>query len=297
LTATVAVWRHLSTLFAVAVFPRMPDDPGMRFAVVTLCRYAVLGLGLLTGLSSIHLGPDKIGMVLAALGVGLGFGLQEIVSNFVCGIILLLERPIRVGDIVTVSSMTGRVDRINIRATTIINGENQSIIVPNRGFITGDLVNWTLKDKVIRVSVRVKVAYGSDVERVSDLLLGVARDDADVLLNPVPVSFMEDFGESALIFVLHVHVPDPSLAGRVRHRLFSQIQQRLREAAIAIHVPVHELLVKATNLPTPASAWHEIAGGHQRLDPAQTTPPVPRSAVVSQVAPSPVEECHRGVDE
>src|SRR5207253_3418534 len=110
---------------------------------------------LLAGLSAIHLGLEKIGMVLAALGVGLGFGLQEIVSNFVCGIILLLERPIRVGDVVTVSGMTGKVDRINIRATTIINGDNQSIIVPNREFITGNLVNWTHKDRILRVAIRV----------------------------------------------------------------------------------------------------------------------------------------------
>src|SRR5207302_5729028 len=113
-------------------------------------------------LSAVHLGLEKIGMVLAALGVGLGFGLQEIVSNFVCGIILLLERPIRVGDIVTVSNMNGKVDRINIRATTITNGDNQSIIVPNRAFITSDLVNWTLKDKDIRISIRVNVAVGTD---------------------------------------------------------------------------------------------------------------------------------------
>ena len=176
----------MSTLFAVAIFPRMPDDPGVRFAVVTSAATRSSGLGLLVGLSSIHLGPDKIGMVLAALGVGLGFGLQEIVSNFVCGIILLLERPIRVGDIVTVSGMTGKVDRINIRATTIINGDNQSMIIPNRAFITGDLINWTLKDKIIRVSIRVKVAHGTDPDRVSELLLGLAREDADVLRNPVP---------------------------------------------------------------------------------------------------------------
>src|SRR6185312_5558030 len=157
LAGTMA-WRYMSTIFALTLFHRMPDDPGVRFAVVTLCRYAVLAITAMASLGAIRLDMARIGVVLAALGVGLGFGLQEIVSNFVCGIILLLERPIRVGDIVTVSSMTGRVDRINIRATTIINGENQSIIVPNRAFITGDLVNWTLKDKVIRVSVRLKVA-------------------------------------------------------------------------------------------------------------------------------------------
>jgi potassium efflux system protein len=168
---TAMIWKHLSTFFAVVVFPRMPEDPGIRFAVVTLCRYVVLGVGLMSSLSAVHLGLEKIGVVLAALGVGLGFGLQEIVSNFVCGIILLLERPIRVGDVVTVSGMTGKVDRINIRATTITNGDNQSIIVPNRAFITGDLVNWTLKDKVIRISMRVRVAVGTDPDRVADLLL------------------------------------------------------------------------------------------------------------------------------
>ena len=161
----------MSTLFAVTIFPRMPDDPGVRFAVVTLCRYAVLGLTTLTALSAVHLDLAKIGVVLAALGVGLGFGLQEIVSNFVCGIILLLERPIRIGDVVTVAGTTGKVDRINIRATTIVNGDNQSMIVPNREFITGNLVNWTLKDRILRVAIKLSVAYGTDPDRVVNLLL------------------------------------------------------------------------------------------------------------------------------
>ena len=151
----------MSTLFALTLFPRIPDDPGVRFAIVTLCRYVVLGVTTIAALGAIHVGTAQIGMVLAALGVGLGFGLQEIVSNFVCGIILLLERPIRIGDIVTVAGTTGKVDRINIRATTIINGDNQSMIVPNREFITGNLVNWTHKDKILRVTIRVGVAYGS----------------------------------------------------------------------------------------------------------------------------------------
>ena len=153
----------------------MPDDPGVRFAVVTLCRYAVLGLTSLIALAAVHLDLAKIGVVLAALGVGLGFGLQEIVSNFVCGIILLLERPIRIGDVVTVAGTTGKVDRINIRATTIINSDNQSMIVPNREFITGNLVNWTLKDKILRVPIKMTVAYGTDPDRVVELLLRIAR--------------------------------------------------------------------------------------------------------------------------
>ncbi len=190
---TGGVWRYLHTFFTVAIFPRMPDDPGIRFAVVTLCRYVVLAVGVLAGLSAIHLGMEKIGVVLAALGVGLGFGLQEIVSNFVSGIILLLERPIRVGDIVTVSEMTGKVDRINIRATTIINGDNQSMIVPNRQFITGNLVNWTHKDKIIRLPIPVNVAHGTDPTRSPTSCSRSPSEDADVLNNPVPSAFIDSY--------------------------------------------------------------------------------------------------------
>lgn len=294
LVVCAAAWRNLSTFFAVVVFPRMPDDPGIRFAVVTLCRYALLGIGLLSGLSAIHLGLEKIGVVLAALGVGLGFGLQEIVSNFVCGIILLLERPIRVGDIVTVSNMTGKVDRINIRATTIINGDNQSIIVPNRAFITGDLVNWTLKDKIIRVSLRVQVAPGTDPDRVAELLTTIARDDQDVLRNPVPSAYMEEFRDADLAFALHVHVPEPSLAGRVRHRLFSEIQRRFQESGILIPLPTQELLVKSLD-PSSGHALGYTKNSH-RMDGPSQTPPSPRLAP-ADAAPLAAEDGHRGVDE
>jgi potassium efflux system protein len=289
------VWRHLSTFFAVAVFPRLPDDPGIRFAVVTLCRYAVLGLGLLCGLSAVHLGVEKVGMVLAALGVGLGFGLQEVVSNFVCGIILLLERPIRVGDVVTVSGMSGKVDRINIRATTIINGDNQSLIVPNRAFITGDLINWTLKDKVVRVTIPVRAALGTDPDRVSELLLAIAREDPDVLRNPVPSALVEEMTDAGLAFKLHVHVPEPSLSGRVRHRLVGQILHGFQAEGIALPLPTQKLLVK----PLDGASFHAPAPGPDpyRLDPASPTPPPPWSSTHPRPTPAPVEDCHRGVDE
>src|SRR5579875_1219831 len=175
--AGVMAWRYMSTIFALTLFHRMPDDPGVRFAVVTLCRYAVLAVTAMGALGAIRLDMARIGVVLAALGVGLGFGLQEIISNFVCGIILLLERPIRIGDVVTVAGTTGRVDRIHIRATTIVNADNQSMIVPNREFITGNLVNWTHKDKILRVTIKVTVAFGTDPERVVELLMSVARRD------------------------------------------------------------------------------------------------------------------------
>jgi potassium efflux system protein len=210
----------------------------------------------------------------------------------VSGIILLIERPIRVGDVVTVSGMSGRVDRINIRATTIINGDNHCMIVPNREFITSNLVNWTHKDRIIRVSLNLHVAYGNDPDRISDLLLSIASADEDVLHNPVPSAAMEAFGDSTLKFTLHVFVADPSLAGRVKHRLYSKIQARFREAGIDIPVPVHEFHVRSFQF---EPGWAPtVSGQTTRLDSASPAPPPPKHR---QVIPAPAQESHRGVDE
>ena len=245
---------------------------------MTLCRYGVLGVTSIAALGAIHVGTAQIGMVLAALGVGLGFGLQEIVSNFVCGIIMLLERPVRIGDIVTVAGSTGKVDRINIRATAIINGDNQSMIVPNREFITGNLVNWTHKDKILRVSIRVGVAYGSAPEEIVDLLLAIARDDPDVLDDPQASALLEELGDSALKFALYAFVPEPGLVGRVKHRLSAEIQRRFDEANIGIPYPTHEVhLCRVSDdvmrvVDQPRGAAGPAA---TRFDQAAVLPPVP----------------------
>jgi len=272
-------WRYMKTVFALTIFPRMPDDPGVRFAVLTLCRYAVLALTTIIALGAIHLDLAKVGVVLAALGVGLGFGLQEIVSNFVCGIILLLERPIRIGDVVTVAGTTGKVDRINIRATTIVNSDNQCMIVPNREFITGNLVNWTHKDKIMRVAIKVSVAYGTDPDRVVKLLLTIAGNDADVLIDPAPGAALEGFGESALLFALYAFVPDPGLVGTVRHRLCAEIQRQFSCEQINIPLPTQELLVSRIpdDLMQALATSRQDAVSAHRLDTASPTPPPPHA--------------------
>ena len=202
-----------------------------------------------------------------------GFGLQEIVSNFVCGIILLLERPIRIGDVVTVAGTTGKVDRINIRATTIVNGDNQSMIVPNREFITGNLVNWTLKDKILRVAIKLSVAYGTDPDRVVNLLLSIARQDPNVLFNPAPSAALEGFGDSALLFGLYAFVPDPGLVGDVRHRLCAEVQRRFVAEGIVMPFPTHELHVN--RVPADFTAhWFTVATmNRQSPNPIASTPP------------------------
>jgi potassium-dependent mechanosensitive channel len=304
--AGALAWRYMSTLFAVTLFPRIPDDPGVRFAIVTLCRYAALAISAIAALGSIHLGLAQIGVVLAALGVGLGFGLQEIVSNFVCGIILLLERPIRIGDVVTVANTTGKVDRINIRATTIINGDNQSMIVPNREFITGNLVNWTHKDKILRVTIKVAAPYGTDPEQIVDLLLAIAHDDPDVLRHPLPSALLEELGDSALKFALYAFVPDPGLVGSVKHRLATEIQHRFGEAQVGIPYPTHEVhLCRVPDDLTRVLEQPRWLGGSaaMRVDQPSASPPPPHvaDAVVPDRKYQPVddldEEVHRAVDE
>ncbi len=277
LVAGILLWRHMTAIFTLTLFHRMPDDPGVRFAVVTLCRYAVLAVTTFAALSAVRLDMARISVVLAALGVGLGFGLQEIVSNFVCGIILLLERPIRIGYIVTVADTTGRVDRIHIRATTIVNGDNQSMIVPNRQFITGNLVNWTHKDKILRITIKLGVAYGSDPDEVSELLLSVARRDPDVVMSPAPAAMMEGFGDSALLFALYAHVPDPGLIGTARHRMCAEIQRRFVEAGIDIPFPIRE--VRMSGLP--AIRDEAALPAPARRDGASVVPPEPHTRAAS----------------
>lgn len=277
LAVTIGLWHYAKALFTLVVYPRMSDDEGARFAVLSLFRYAALLLGSACVLSSLHLGMEKIGVVLAALGVGVGFGLQEIVANFVSGLILLIERPIRVGDVVTVAGMTGRVDRINIRATTILNWDNQSLIIPNREFITGNLTNWTHKDKIIRLVIPIGVAYGTNPDMVSECLLAIARENPDVLRNPVPVAVFERFQDSALMFVLYVHLPEPSLIPRVRHALCAEIQRRFLEAEIKIPFPIQEIHLKAERAAAfqtehslvPTQRWYRHDGPEEGSSPSR----------------------------
>jgi potassium efflux system protein len=169
--------------------------------------------------------------------VGLGFGLQEIFANFVSGIILLFERPARVGDTVTIGDITGTVTRIQIRATTILDWDNKELIVPNREFVTGNLVNWTLTNPSVRLVVKVGVAYGSDTRLTTDLLYKVARDNPDVLADPEPVVVFTEFGASSLNFELRLFVAELGLFRRLKHDLHIAIDDEFRQHGIEIAYP------------------------------------------------------------
>jgi potassium efflux system protein len=180
----------------------------------------------------------------AALGVGIGFGLQEIVAHFTSGLIILFERPIRVGDAVTVGDVSGMVSKIRIRATSITGWDRKELIVPNKEFITGRLVNWTLSDTVIRVEIPVGIAYGSDTEKATELLLQVARSHPKVLKEPAPVVLFLAFGSSSLDFELRAYTNFESVLS-LRHDLHMAVDKAFREAGIEIAFPQQDLHIRS----------------------------------------------------
>ena len=166
--------RNLPGVLNITLFSRLNLDEGAQYALVTICRYVVVVAGVLVVVNSIGFRWESLQWLIAALGVGIGFGLQEIIANFICGLIILFERPFRLGDVVTSGDVTGTVTRIQIRATTITDWDRHELIVPNKEFITGRLINWTLSDPIVRVIIQVGVAYGSDTLLVEQLLMKVA---------------------------------------------------------------------------------------------------------------------------
>jgi potassium efflux system protein len=180
---------------------------------------------------------SNIQWLVAALGVGLGFGLQEIVANFVSGLILLFERPIRIGDLVTLNDVTGTVSKINIRATTLIDADRKEVVVPNKTFITQQLLNWTLSDQVTRIKIPVGIAYGSDCDRARTLLLEIAKNHPLVLREPEPVALFQGFGASSLDFELRVYAGQLSDRQDLAHDLNMEINRRFAEEKINIAFP------------------------------------------------------------
>ena len=187
---------------------------------------------------------NSVQWLVAAMSVGLGFGLQEIFANFVAGIIILLERPIRVGDFVTVNETTGFVTKIQLRATMIIDYDRRELIVPNKKFITDDVINWTLSDSITRIVVPVGIAYGSDTRLAQSILLRVARDNSDVLRDPRPDVLFSSFGTSSLDFELRVHIGNREKYYSVLHQLNMAIDQEFRRQHIEIAFPQQDVHVK-----------------------------------------------------
>ncbi len=247
------VIRHMPKLFELIVFSQLRMDSGLRYAIVTMSRYLVFLVGLFIIFSFLKLDLAKVGWLVAAISVGLGFGLQEIVANFVSGIILLLERPIRVGDLIAVGTSLGKVTRINIRATTILTPDLQELLIPNRDLITKEVTNWTLGNPNIRLQIPIGVAYGSDIDQVMGLLMELAKSQPEVLADPAPEVLFVAHGPSSLDFEVRVFVGNPSLLWPMRSRLNKLINHAFQEQGISIPFPQQDVYIRSAPPAAPAA--------------------------------------------
>jgi len=243
---TVVASRNLPGLMEIAILQHLTLEPGSRYATITLVRYVVVTVGTVSVLNIIGWNWSQIQWLVAALSVGLGFGLQEIVANFVSGLIILFERPVRVGDTVTVGQLSGTVSRVQIRATTITDWDRKEIIVPNKAFITEQVINWTLADPITRIVVEVGISYGSDVERAQEVMLKTLQSLPLVLEDPPPKVFFLGFGDSSLDFKLFVHLRQLSERLPLTHSVHEEILKALREHGIEIPFPQRDLHLRST---------------------------------------------------
>ncbi|MDN2484055.1 mechanosensitive channel MscK [Kosakonia sacchari] len=201
-----ALIRNLPGLLEVLILSRLNMRQGSSYAVTTILNYVIIAVGALTVFGSLGVSWDKLQWLAAALSVGLGFGLQEIFGNFVSGLIILFERPVRIGDTVTIGTFSGTVSKIRIRATTITDFDRKEVIIPNKAFVTERLINWSLSDTITRVVIRIGVAYGSDLDKVKKVLLKAAMEHPKVMHDPEPSVFFTTFGASTLDHELRLYV-------------------------------------------------------------------------------------------
>jgi potassium efflux system protein len=226
--------RNLPGLLEITALHRLRIEAGTRYAVSAVCRYLIAIVGIIFAFRSVGFDWSQVQWIVAALGVGVGFGLQEIVANFISGLIILFERPVRVGDTVTIGNLTGTVSRIHIRATSMTDGENREIIIPNKSLITEKVINWTLTDSITRVTFKVAVRYGTDTLRAQMAILEAVKGTPQVLDTPPPSVFFIGFGASALEFEVRAFVLQLAHRSTVINDLHVAIERALREQEIAM---------------------------------------------------------------
>ncbi len=246
----VLAMRDVPGLLELVLLQRLPLDVALRFAITTLTRYVIFVVGMVWALGTIHIGWSKVQWLLAGVGVGLGFGLQEIFANFVSGLIILFERPLRAGDIVTIDGVTGTVKSVRMRATIIQDLDRKDFIVPNKDFITGRLLNWTLSDEVSRIVVPVGVAYGSDTDNAKELMLSAATEHELIVQEPPPQVTFEQFGDSSLNLVLRCFISLKNMPSRLKiiDELHSKIDALFRDANIEIPFPQRDLHLRSSDV-------------------------------------------------
>ena len=238
------VSRFIGFVLEEDVYPRTRLAPGIPYAISSLLHYAILFAGFLLAVSALGLDLNKVTIIGGAFGVGIGFGLQNVVNNFVSGLIVLFERPVRVGDAVQIGDVSGQVRRIGIRSSTVRTWEGAEVTVPNATLVSDRVTNWTPTDRWRRISLPVGVSYGSDPEKVLEVLRMVACGHAQVLSKPAPQPLFIGFGESALLFELRVWTDGIADWQQVRSELAVALNAALNAAGIEIASLVRHVLLR-----------------------------------------------------
>lgn len=241
IAVTTLATKRVPALLEFILLQRLSLSAGGLYTVKTLSGYVIAAVGILVTFGTIGMSWSQIQWLAAALSVGIGFGLQEIVANFISGLIILFERPIRVGDVVTVGDTDGVVTKINIRATTIRNWDQKELLVPNKEFITGRLLNWTLSDQTTRIYLTVGIAYGSDVEKAMSIVHELVKTQANVMTDPACSVFFESLGDNALIIGLRAYVAKLEYRLPTISELHTRIYKALNEAQIPIAFPQRDI--------------------------------------------------------
>ncbi|MFM0247457.1 mechanosensitive ion channel domain-containing protein [Paraburkholderia sediminicola] len=243
--AIIAV-KNIGGFLEVAFPERVRLSGSSRYAINTVARYVIVGGTVVTVFSLLGGSWSRIQWLVAAMGVGLGFGLQEIFANFVSGLIILFERPIRIGDTVTVGDLTGVVTRVQARATTVVDFDRKEVVIPNKTVITERVINWTLSDSITRLVPKIRVAYGSDTALVCELILKAARSVPYILADPEPCVFFRAFGESSLDFEAFLFVEGVDQRLPATHEVLTAIDLELRQAGIEIPFPQRDVRFRST---------------------------------------------------
>lgn len=244
---TVVLTRDIPGLLQLLVLPRLPVSAGVGYAITSFTRYALGVIGILIAFGMIGLRWNQVQWLASAAVLGLSFGLQEIFSNFVSGVLMLVEQPVRVGDVVTVNGVTGRVTRIQIRATTITDWDRRDLVIPNKAFITGQFSNWTLSDNRTRQVVEIGVAYGSDYRLVERLLLAAASGDPDIATDPMPSVVLKAFADSSVVFDLRFVIEDVAKISSTTHHVKLRLAELFSENGVEIPFPQRDLHLRSVD--------------------------------------------------
>ncbi len=243
----ILITNRMQLWCSTKLLTRSGMEIGTSHAISVIAKYIVVSIGFVVILQSAGVDLSALTVLAGALGLGLSFGLQNITSNLVSGLIVLIERPIRVGDRIEVSGVTGDVTKIALRATTICTNDNIDIIVPNSEFISGNVINWSHSSQDVRVSIEVGVSYSSNPDLVQNILLKVSNEHAGVLSTPAPTAIFKSFGDSALEFVLRVSTREyAKTPGILKSELNFAILKEFRSNEIEIPFPQRDLNIRSS---------------------------------------------------